>query len=960
MNIKILAIKILLLGFFQLPQIVLSQDVKEVKKIIKEFVENYESAHAKVAPSKLDRINVNKENESITIYVSKGLQEQYYTDSIVKCVYDELRDTLPDTYKSYKLTIIADNHEISELVPNSIRDKANIDHLRLEKTITHKITPWIHPKSKPYKITNGLNGRHLAIWQSHGRYYTDKKERWEWQRPRLFCTSEDIFTQTFVIPYIIPMLENSGAIVYTPRERDWQKNEVIVDNDHSETNGSYIESSYSNLYKWCTLEGNGFAHNKKVYTRGENPFQEGTAKYTTTTPETNKKSSVFWIPQIPEDGKYAVYISYKTTPQSISNAHYRVFHKGGCSDFLINQKMGGGTWVYLGTFEFCEGVSEYGMVELNNCSNENGIVTADAVRFGGGMGNIARGNTPDKSTLSGFPRWAEGALYNLQWSGMPDSITYGRYDNNDYKNDINTRSWALNYLSGGSAYNPQSTGLGIPIEMSIGIHSDAGYKPDTELVGTLAIYNTKANGGKTPTGTDRYASRDLTSILLQNLATDLKKYNWRVRGLWNRDYSEAREPLGIAAILELLSHQNWADLRLGHNPNFKFDLSRSVYKTILKFLATQHSIDYTVHPLPINTFAADLDAEKGMVHLSWIPTEDHTEPTAQAKQYVLYTRKGNASFDNGRIIDKNLCKVKIQPGVIYSFRVTALNNGGESFPSEVLCAYISPQKAQKKILIVNAFNRLDGPAEIYNDTLQGFDLDIDPGVPYGSFAGYCGNQQCFDRATIGKVTPDGLGYSGNEFEGEIIMGNTFDYPYIHGLSIASTGNFSFTSISEKAFCNNAINHNVYDAIDVIFGVQKEFDKQTASILEKYFREGGNILVSGANLFDCENFNLQCLGVGKDYKINDKTITTIVAGDKLSAEFFRLPNPTSYCVPSPTVLRHNRPNTHAILNYKNAGIAASIHYNNSQKAITMGFPFESITTASDRNIIMKHLLEKITE
>ena len=54
---------------------------------------------------------------------------------------------------------------------------------------------------------------------------------WELQRPRLFCTTEDLFTQSFVIPYIIPMLENAGAIVYTPRERDWQRNEVIVDND---------------------------------------------------------------------------------------------------------------------------------------------------------------------------------------------------------------------------------------------------------------------------------------------------------------------------------------------------------------------------------------------------------------------------------------------------------------------------------------------------------------------------------------------------------------------------------------------------------------------------------------------------------------------------------------------------------------------------------------------------------
>ena len=67
--------------------------------------------------------------------------------------------------------------------------------------------------------------------KSHGKYYKNDKGCWEWQRPRLFCTTEDLFTQSFVIPYIIPMLENAGAIVYTPRERDWQRNEVIVDND---------------------------------------------------------------------------------------------------------------------------------------------------------------------------------------------------------------------------------------------------------------------------------------------------------------------------------------------------------------------------------------------------------------------------------------------------------------------------------------------------------------------------------------------------------------------------------------------------------------------------------------------------------------------------------------------------------------------------------------------------------
>ncbi len=70
------------------------------------------------------------------------------------------------------------------------------------------------------------------MWPSHGWYYNNKMERWEWQRPRLFQTVEDLLPMSFTIPYIIPMLENAGANVFTPRERDTQTNEVIVDNDN--------------------------------------------------------------------------------------------------------------------------------------------------------------------------------------------------------------------------------------------------------------------------------------------------------------------------------------------------------------------------------------------------------------------------------------------------------------------------------------------------------------------------------------------------------------------------------------------------------------------------------------------------------------------------------------------------------------------------------------------------------
>ena len=91
--------------------------------------------------------------------------------------------------------------------------------------------PWVFNASHPYFITEGLQNRHLSVWASHGRYYDNDQKRWKWQRPNLFGTTEDLFTQTIVVPYLIPMLQNAGAIVFTPRERDWQKKEIIVDND---------------------------------------------------------------------------------------------------------------------------------------------------------------------------------------------------------------------------------------------------------------------------------------------------------------------------------------------------------------------------------------------------------------------------------------------------------------------------------------------------------------------------------------------------------------------------------------------------------------------------------------------------------------------------------------------------------------------------------------------------------
>ena len=249
--------------------------------------------------------------------------------------------------------------------------------------------PWVKNVSRPNSIENGLDGRHLSIWASHGRVYNPAQGNWKWQRVNLFGTNEDLFSQTFVIPYIIPMLENAGAVVWTPRERDWQNIETVVDND--QTLPGYKEQG-----KWMKSSEPGFGMPADVIQEGDAPFIKGTARWSKV--RRKKASSIAkYSPYLPMPGKYAVYVSYQTLQNSIPDAHYTVVHKGVKTHFTVNQTMGGSTWVYLGTFDFGCGDDNY--VTVDNVSNMKGVVTTDAVRFGGGMGNVERGGS-----VSGLPR----------------------------------------------------------------------------------------------------------------------------------------------------------------------------------------------------------------------------------------------------------------------------------------------------------------------------------------------------------------------------------------------------------------------------------------------------------------------------------------------------------------------------------------------------------------------------
>lgn len=910
-----------------------NSNTSAIKDKLENYFKNYKPQGAQFSrTAHLSDLEMDDENETLTVKVNDAFAEQSFTPQAVEDIYAKIKEVLPSPYDDYFLRVETHNYEIQELIPNRLRKHKDKDKTRMWGT-DYQGEPWVKNMDVPHDITEGLQNRHLSLWASHGRYYDVKNGVWKWQRPKLFGTTEDLFTQTIVVPYLIPMLENAGAVVFTPRERAWQKEEVIVDNDGSKRN--YIEATSHG--RWENAPMAGFAYHDTAYVDNENPFMAGTARMVKTTNSKSRYSLASYQPDFPKSGRYAVYVSYQTVDNSIDNAEYTVWHKGERTVFHVNQRMGGGTWVYLGTFEFDKGYSEFNRVTLTNQSNQSGVVTTDAVRFGGGMGNIRRGET-----VSGLPRAIEGARYYAQWAGMPYSVYSGRMGTDDYADDINVRSNMTNYLAGGSPFVPDTTGLRVPIELSLAVHSDAGIaKEENGIIGTLSIFTSNFNEGKLNAGISRLASRDFADALLTNISTGLQyQYGrWNRRELYDRNYSETRLPAVPSAILETLSHQNFNDMRYGHDPHFKFTLARIIYKTILRYVNEQHNRSCVVAPLAPENFYIELSKNKARLH--WEEVTDLQEPSAEATGYIVYTSQGGADFDNGTYVKGKSHELELEPDMLYHFKVVAVNKGGRSFPSETLSAYYHPG-AKKTVMIVNNFHRLSSPAIRTIGGEKEFDINDDPGITYGTTAGWAGLS--------------------------FVAGNEFNYVTTHAKAIASAQEYNIVSASDKVIEDGKVKLKNYPLVDLVLGLErndghslvyyKTFTKSMRKTLTDYTRRGGALLVSGAYIgtdimgTEEERFVSEILKCtyGGQYRAENNQVN----GLGTVIPYYNMLNEEHYAATSADILRPAAP-AFTVMQYADGQDAAVAYKGKDYRSFTMGFPFECIMDEQKQGSIMRGIL-----
>lgn len=970
---------------------------------------------------RINWVKPDKTSKTTSVFLNENFTYLPVTKDLIKELSEETEKLLPDSLSDYKLKLMVGDKQLSYFI-------TSID--KLPETLRNN-PPFVieaEPLSRP---KDGMWGDIVALWASHGRYYKPGSGSWQWQRPQLFQVTEDTHTMSYILPYVVPMIENAGGYVLLPRERNINRNEVIVDNDTNEEGQIYSQTTYrekTGKEKWTTGEEEGFIYDLPDFRDTENPFENGTYRQVNTITAGNE-SLAAWYADIPEDGEYAVYVSYKTLPNSSDDARYTVNYSGGTKEFIVNQRMGGGTWVYLGTFPMEAGYSdEEAVVILSNKSAKAGnVVTADAVKIGGGMGNIARSDsrtdiyldpsTPEETdisylsglededteeseeemedfassleaaktasgngykprfTVSGLPRYLEGARYWLHWAGFPESVYSPYHGKDDYKDDYTSRGLWVNYLMGGSRVLPDQQGLNIPIDVVMALHSDAGKRADDSFVGTLGIYFTN-NGDMYQDGTPRTNSRALTDMLLRQITMDIKQTwepNWIRRAMWDKTYVEARVPEVPTSLVEFMSHQNFADMKYALDPAFRFTVSRSIYKALGRFIAERKDRKFVVQPLPVRDFCITR-VKKGTYKLEWRMTKDKLEPTADPDKYIILERTGDdLGFHKIGETSSRHFTVKVNDGEIHSFRVLAVNAGGVSFPSETLALR---EGGDKPVMIVNGFTRVSAPGSNSSGDEAGFYAREDFGVPHIKDISFIGYQNEYRRSA-----GESFGRSNGDYASTVIAGNTFDFPAVHGKAITKAGR-GFISASVGAVEEGMVDLEDYSTVDLILGKQKKtltgfgssgirysaFSDKIQEKLKSFVKKGGDLLVSGtyvaSDLYDRRSssesrvFARDILGIepGNGERSGVGAVKGNTGGFKnKSVSYSNTLNENQYVIENPDILQPVS-GAETIFTFSDTGEAATIvNKNGKGKVIVSSIPFESIQP-DKQDALMKEYLE----
>lgn len=551
-----------------------------------------------------------------------------------------------------------------------------------------------------------LDGKLLFVSQAHGFIDYDNAAAWSTQRGITHGIVEDFVNIEAINSWLLACLRGAGAQVFTLRERDANEAMVIVDDADGglfPANGTYIESGDPGAFSSSGIRG--FRNFQAPYTASENPFDNGGSARLIATAASATASAV-WTPNLPSSGERDVYVSFNRDGSArASDAHYVVRHTGGESHFRVNQERHGWVWVHLGRFHFDAGHDpSRGSVALVNDSEETGdTVSADAVRFGGGFGDIFGEH---HGTLSGRPRWEEGARTFTQYQGAGAAV------------------WGSGDVAARSRFAAWEH---FPGEDSIYLswHSNAF---NGSARGTVSyIYSSNPPDGTYDPNQSVPGSATLMNRVHDELINDIRAGwdpAWQDRGYKSAYFGEvnpAHNDEMPATLLEVAFHDNVDDATALAHPRFRQLLARAVCQGIVRYFAERDGTPARLLPEPPREVAVRATGATTAL-VSWLPpiTDAGGLFGDPATGYVLYTSGDGRGFDDGTPVPATGFELTgLVPGETVWVRVSATNEGGESLPSEILAVRPPRTGDEPGLLLVAGFDRLDRAMLV-----SGFDPDL--------------------------------------------------------------------------------------------------------------------------------------------------------------------------------------------------------------------------------------------
>ena len=246
-----------------------------------------------------------------------------------------------------------------------------------------------------------------------------------------------------------------------------------------------------------------------------------------------------------------------------------------------------------------------------------------------------------------------------------------------------------------------------------------------------------------------------------------------------------------------------------------------------------------------------------------------------------------------------------------------------------------------------------------------------------------GDQYDFNRksAWLDDDAP-GWGASYGDMEGKVFQGNNFDYAFIHGKSIMAAGR-SFYSVSAKYFVSQKLSPSNYKMIDLICGEEKstQYFNDTSRIDFKIYtpelmNKITELTKSGVNIFLSGSY------VGTDlYKRGDSTAIKFakdvlhfsfrtghaVKNGEVYATDYAKPVFTGnlgfntgysekiYSAEAPDAIEPAGKGAITGFRYYENNTSAGVAFRGNYKTAILGFPFETILSSGNRDLLMKQII-----